>query len=171
MADYKFEAALAASRLIKPAQTIGLGAGSTIAHLVSLLAADASLAASLTLVSSSFKTTRLMMDRGLNVHAIALTKTLDIYFDGCDQFDTELNALKSGGGIHTSEKILASLADEFILTGDAAKFAPRLDTTYPLVIEVLPSTSLSDARVRRLLPWRRRQHPDERQKGRRGNYR
>jgi len=139
MADYKFEAAKAASQLIKSGQTIGLGAGSTIAHLVSLLAADASLAASLALVSSSFKTMQLMMDHGLNVRAVALTQTLDIYFDGCDQFDPELNALKSGGGIHTSEKILASLADEFILIGDAAKFAPRLDTTYPLVIEVLPS--------------------------------
>jgi len=139
MTDYKLEAAKAAMKLIKPGQSIGLGAGSTIANLVTLLAAESGLAASLTLVSSSFKTTGLMGDHGLNVRSIALTKSLDIYFDGCDQFDTELNALKSGGGIHTSEKILASLAQEFILIGDAAKSVPRLDTTYPLVVEVLPA--------------------------------
>jgi ribose 5-phosphate isomerase A len=138
MADYKMEAAKAALKLIMPGQNIGLGAGSTIASLVALLAAESSLAASLTLVSSSFKTTRLLTEYGLNVQSVALTKSLHIYFDGCDQFDTELNALKSGGGIHTSEKILASMAQEFILIGDAGKFANKLDTTYPLVIEVLP---------------------------------
>ncbi|HEY9196477.1 MAG TPA: ribose-5-phosphate isomerase A, partial [Mucilaginibacter sp.] len=58
---------------------------------------------------------------------------------GCDQFDADLNALKSGGGIHTTEKILASMAADFILAGDAGKFADSLDTTYPLVIEVLPA--------------------------------
>jgi ribose 5-phosphate isomerase A len=138
MVDYKMEAAKAAMTLVKPGQNIGLGAGSTIANLVTLLAAEGERAASLTLVSSSFKTTGLMSELGLNVRSIALTKSLDIYFDGCDQFDPELNALKSGGGIHTSEKILASLAREFILIGDAAKFVPHLDSTYPLVIEVLP---------------------------------
>ena len=133
------EAAKAAIKLIQPGQTIGLGAGSTIANLVALIAADSTLPASLTLVSSSFKTTTLMREHGLNVQSIALTKSPAIYFDGCDQFDTELNALKSGGGIHTSEKILASMAKEFILLGDAAKFVDKLDTTYPMVIEVIPA--------------------------------
>jgi len=139
MADYKTEAAKAAIKLIQPGQTIGLGAGTTIANLVALIAADSTLPASLTLVSSSFKTTTLMREHGLNVQSIALTKSPAIYFDGCDQFDTELNALKSGGGIHTSEKILASMAKEFILLGDAAKFVDKLDTTYPMVIEVIPA--------------------------------
>jgi len=142
MADYKLEAAQAAVKLIPPGQTIGLGAGTTIANLVSLIAAESSLAGSLTLVSSSFKTTALMREHGLNVQSIALTKSPAIYFDGCDQFDKELNALKSGGGIHTSEKILASMAKEFILLGDAEKFVDKLNTTYPLVIEVL-SAALS----------------------------
>jgi ribose 5-phosphate isomerase A len=139
MADYKLEAAKAAIKLIQPGQTIGLGAGTTIANLLSLLAAEADLAASLTFVSSSFKTTALIRQYGFNVQSIALTKSPDIYFDGCDQFDTELTALKSGGGIHTSEKILAAMAGEFILIGDAGKYVNKLGTTYPLVIEVLPA--------------------------------
>ena len=69
---------------------------------------------------------------------LSAVKHLDIYFDGCDQFDKQLNALKSGGGIHTTEKILASMAAEFILMGDDTKFVPQLTTTYPLVIEILP---------------------------------
>jgi ribose 5-phosphate isomerase A len=35
---------------------------------------------------------------------------LDIYLEGCDQLDRDLNALKSGGGIYTREKLLASMA-------------------------------------------------------------
>jgi ribose 5-phosphate isomerase A len=33
---------------------------------------------------------------------------------------------------------MAAMADEFILVGDAAKRVERLDTTYPLVLEVIP---------------------------------
>jgi len=65
--------------------------------------------------SSSFKTTTNLLAQGFKVQKPALLKYLDIYFDGCDQFDEELNALKSGGGIHTTEKILATMANEFIL--------------------------------------------------------
>jgi ribose 5-phosphate isomerase A len=139
MNDYKMEAAKAALQFIKPGQTIGLGAGATIANLAGLIAAERDHAASLTFTSSSFKTASFLNEKGLTVKPPSLLKHLDIYFDGCDQFDTELNALKSGGGIHTTEKILASMADEFILAGDAAKFATKLDITYPLVIEVIPA--------------------------------
>ena len=138
MTDYKLEAAKAAFKFIKAGQTIGLGAGTTVFHLVDMISQDQDLARSVVLVSSSFKTNAYLLQHGLNIKSSSMVKHLDIYFDGCDQFDQELTALKSGGGIHTSEKILASMAGEFILMGDEAKFAPQLDTTYPLVVEILP---------------------------------
>lgn len=138
MPDYKLEAAKAAINFIKPGQVIGLGAGATISHLVNLVSEQPDLAASLIFTSSSFKTTAGLVAKGLRVQSPSLLKHIDIYFDGCDQFDSELNALKSGGGIHTVEKILASMAAEFILLGDESKFATRLDATYPVVIEILP---------------------------------
>jgi ribose 5-phosphate isomerase A len=137
--DYKMDAAKAALELIEEGQTIGLGAGSTIAKLIHLIATECSFASSLTLISSSFTTSNLIQEKGLNLGSTHTIKKLDIYFDGCDQFDRELNALKSGGGIHTNEKILASMAVHFILIGDNGKFADQLDITYPLVIEVLPN--------------------------------
>ncbi|WP_158288364.1 ribose 5-phosphate isomerase A [Mucilaginibacter psychrotolerans] len=139
MTDYKLEAAKAAVGNIKPGQTVGLGAGATIAYLVDMLAADSALAGSLTFASSSFKTAGLLAGRGLNFKSPAYLNHLEVYFDGCDQFDAQLNALKSGGGIHATEKILASMADEFILLGDTSKFSDKLTTKYPLVIEVLPA--------------------------------
>lgn len=139
MTDHKMEAAKAALKFIKPGQTIGVGAGSSIANLIKLITEECAFASTLTLVSSSFKTSNLIITSGLNLQSAAVIKRLDMYFDGCDQFDTELSALKSGGGIHTTEKILASMADQFILIGDTGKFADHLDTKYPLVIEVIPA--------------------------------
>lgn len=138
MTDHKLEAAKAASTLISAGQTIGLGAGSTIAHLVNIITQNQDVAANLTFTSSSFKTTQLLSKHGLRIQSPALLNQLDLYFDGCDQFDSQLNALKSGGGIHTTEKILASMAKEFIILGDDAKFSTQLNATYPLVIEILP---------------------------------
>ncbi|GAA4092375.1 ribose 5-phosphate isomerase A [Mucilaginibacter panaciglaebae] len=139
MPDFKLEAAKTALQFIKPGQTIGVGAGSTIANLLELIAADKQLAASLTFATSSFKTAGLILQYDFRLLGSEQVKHIDIYFDGCDQFDAKLNALKCGGGIHTSEKIMASLANEFVLIGDASKSVEKLDTTYPLVLEVLPT--------------------------------
>ncbi|SEW54031.1 ribose-5-phosphate isomerase RpiA [Chitinophaga arvensicola] len=138
MEDLKQVAAKAALDFIKPGQTIGLGAGSTIAHLVNYLKETDNLFHSITTVTSSFNTQLLLQEHGFNSKQIGEVSKLDIYFDGCDQFDHQLNALKSGGGIHTREKLLAAMADKFILIGDGSKYVAQLYTTFPVVIEVIP---------------------------------
>jgi len=138
MHDFKQAAAAEAFKLIRPGTTIGLGAGSSIAYLIGIIKENAGLAATLKIVTSSFSTRQLLLRQGLAAGEIGWVSRIDQYFDGCDQFDWRLSALKSGGGIHTNEKILAAMADEFILVGDAAKRVDRLDGTYPLVAEVIP---------------------------------
>jgi ribose 5-phosphate isomerase A len=138
MQDFKKEAARAALEVVREGSTIGFGAGSTIAHLVGFIMEDPALASSINTVTSSF-TTRLLLEKsGFPVKEMGNMTQIDQYFDGCDQFDHALNALKSGGGIHTREKILASMAHEFIIIGDESKYSERLDGKYPLVIEVIP---------------------------------
>jgi ribose 5-phosphate isomerase A len=138
MSDLKQQAALAAVKLIRENSIIGLGAGSTIAHLVQGIKANPALAGSITTATSSFSTKMLLQQAGFAVREMGDLQEIDLYFDGCDQFDSRLNALKSGGGIHTREKILASMAREFILLGDESKFVDKLDGKYPLVVEVIP---------------------------------
>jgi len=140
MNNYKQQAAAEAFKLISKGQVVGLGAGSTIAYLVEAIAADHALAGTLVLSSPSFDTINLLNEKGLNVKPSDWLQRLDLYFDGCDQLDGQLNALKSGGGIHTYEKILAVMAEEFVLLGDYGKLVEHLDVTYPLVIEVLPQS-------------------------------
>ena len=138
MQDFKKEAALAAVKLIRENSTVGFGAGSTIAHLINGIKENQALKGTITAVTSSFLTRQLLEDTGFLVKEMTTTGEVDLYFDGCDQFDRQLNALKSGGGIHTREKILASMAREFILLGDESKSVEKLDGKYPLVVEVIP---------------------------------
>ncbi len=136
--DYKMEAAKEALKLIRPGSTIGFGAGSTMANMIRLVKGDGALAVSLTTLSSSFTTLRLLQQEGFAISEMGWANHVDLYFDGCDQFDRRRSALKSGGGVHTTEKVLASMADEFIIVGDFAKRVERLESTYPLVLEVIP---------------------------------
>ena len=64
---------------------------------------------------------------------------MDIAFDGCDEVDENLRALKSCGGIHTKEKIVAAMAKEYVLLADETKYFDSLPFEYPLTIEVVRS--------------------------------
>lgn len=138
MPDYKQQAAQEAAKLIQPGTAIGLGAGSTMTHLINAIKAVPDLAPSLTVASSSFATRQTLLKEGFNVKESGWLARLDHYFDGCDQLDWRLTALKSGGGVHAAEKVLAAMADQFVLVGDSTKRVDKLTNTYPLVVEVIP---------------------------------
>lgn len=138
MEALKQAAAKEAVKLITTGNIIGFGAGSTIAHLIHYLQEEKALAQSITAVTSSFNTHLLLQEHGFKIMDIGSCSSLDIYFDGCDQFDHQLNALKSGGGIHTREKLLAAMATRFIIIGDGSKYVEQLYTTFPVVVEVIP---------------------------------
>lgn len=133
--NLKQQAASEAVTLIHDKMIIGLGAGATMAYMVEYLQEQN---IHVQVYSSSADTREQLVQHGFTPGDIAGVTHLDIYFDGCDQFDKNLHALKSGGGIHTMEKLLASMAKEFILVGDESKYAETLSTKYPVVLEVLP---------------------------------
>lgn len=139
--NLKKEAAVKAITLIRDNSTVGLGAGSTIAYLVEFLEKELDNGLQVKFVTSSFSTNQLLLKNNFPVLQTASLSKIDIYFDGCDQLDKELNALKSGGGIHTQEKLLASMADHFVLIGDEAKLVDKFDDRFPVVIELLPEAA------------------------------
>ncbi|GEO10091.1 ribose 5-phosphate isomerase A [Segetibacter aerophilus] len=141
MTDLKKLAAQKAATLVKDKTVVGLGAGSTIAHLVDFLNASLQSGLDLQFVTSSFSTLQLLHTKKLPVLQTEFLSQIDIYFDGCDQMDRQLNALKSGGGIHTQEKLLAAMAKEFVLIGDETKLVESFDLKYPVVLEILPQSA------------------------------
>lgn len=136
--DFKKAAAEKAVSFIQTNKLIGVGAGSTMAHIAALLYEKISQGLKIKVLTSSYTTRQLLEGFGINVVETNTVSSIDIYFDGCDQVDKNLNALKSGGGIHTQEKILASMAKEFMIVGDESKYVHSFNIRYPLVIEILP---------------------------------
>lgn len=129
----KKKCALYASKLVKDGMVVGLGGGSTISYLIDYVKDK-----DIKVVSPSSKTVLLAQKTGLTVLNTRYVDHVDIAFDGCDEVDSHLNALKSGGGIHTQEKIIASMADEYIVLVDESKFHETLAFKVPVVVEVLP---------------------------------
>jgi ribose 5-phosphate isomerase A len=152
--NLKAEAAKKAVTLISDQSTIGLGEGSTIAYLAGYLIKEVGIRKlSLKLLTSSFSTQQLLNAAGLEVMEINFVSSLDWYFDGCDQVDKDLNALKSGAGIHTREKLMAAMATEFVIVADESKYCDHFSTKFPLVLELIPEAlGFVTARVKKLFP-------------------
>lgn len=129
----KKKCALYASKLVKDGMVVGLGGGSTIQYLIDYVKDK-----DIQVVTPSAKTALKAQKEGLTVLNTQYVDHVDIAFDGCDEVDFNLNALKSGGGIHTQEKIIASMANEYIVLIDESKFHKTLTFKVPVVVEVLP---------------------------------
>jgi len=67
MADLKQQAALEASKLIRPGDIVGLGAGSSMAHLIAAIKDDPAIFRSLKTVTSSFNTRQRLLHEGFVV--------------------------------------------------------------------------------------------------------
>ncbi|RYM04653.1 ribose 5-phosphate isomerase A [Sporolactobacillus sp. THM7-7] len=113
---------------------IGLGGGSTIGYLIGFLR-EKNL--DVKIVTPSEKTKRQCLQSGLEVLHTEAVSGVDVAFDGCDQVDEQLRAMKSGGGIHTKEKLIAQMAGDYILLVDTSKFVRRLTFNQPVVLEIL----------------------------------
>lgn len=127
--------AKAALQYIKDYTTIGLGGGSTISYLIEFIK-EAGL--KVKIVTPSMVTAQKCIENGLEVlHPFAVDE-IDIAFDGCDQITPNLDALKSGGAIHTKEKIVAKMAKNYVLLVDETKVVEELSfSQMPIVLEVL----------------------------------
>jgi len=133
--DLKKNCAREAMKYIKDGMIIGLGGGRSIAYLIEYMKEDKNL--NVKIVTPSTKTKLLCIENGLEVLHTCFLDNVDVAFDGCDQVDEKLNALKSGGGIHTKEKLIASMAKEYILLVDEAKVEKTLTFKAPVVLEIL----------------------------------
>ncbi|QAA30944.1 ribose 5-phosphate isomerase A [Clostridium manihotivorum] len=133
--DLKKLSAQEALKLISCGNIVGLGGGRSIAYLIEMLSEKPEL--KVKIVTPSIKTKLLCIKHGLEVLPTYSIDRVDVAFDGCDQVDRGLNALKSGGAIHTREKLIASMAKEYILLVDKDKVVEKLEFKHPVAIEVL----------------------------------
>jgi ribose 5-phosphate isomerase A len=124
----KDQAARSAAELVEEGMTIGLGTGSTVAHLLPALAARGR---GFRCVSTSPRTEQLARDLGLVVEPFDVAR-LDLAIDGADQVSPDGWLVKGGGGAHTREKLVAAAADRFIVIVDSSKPVSRIHSPIPL---------------------------------------
>jgi ribose 5-phosphate isomerase A len=126
-----------AMKYIKNNTIIGLGAGRNIACLIEKLSEAIQNNLKIKVVTPSYNTKKLCIKHGIEVIPTYFVEEIDVAFDGCGQVDENFYASKSGGGVHTKEKIIASMAKEYILLVDEEKLVRELSYEQPISLEVI----------------------------------
>ena len=112
--------------------TVGLGTGSTVAHLLPALAAAGS---TIRCVATSPHTEDAARALGLDVVDFGTIEHFDMTIDGADQVAPDGWLVKGGGAAHTREKIVAAAADRFVVIVDSTKVVDALHA--PIPVELL----------------------------------
>ena len=133
--EMKKLAAEAALAYVGTGGIIGVGTGSTVNHFIDLLAPikqriDGA-------VSSSESSTARMQAHGIPVVDLNSAGELDLYVDGADESNHQLQLIKGGGGALTREKIVAAASRKFVCIADGTKLVDVLGA-FPLPVEVIP---------------------------------
>tara|TARA_B100000579_G_C22743140_1_gene810141 strand:+ start:515 stop:1228 length:714 start_codon:yes stop_codon:yes gene_type:complete len=133
--------AIAAVNEIKDDMVVGLGSGSTAALMIEELGRkikNGSLKNILG-VATSFQGEVMASELGIRLSTLSQISKIDIAIDGADEVDSSFNLIKGGGACHVQEKLVASLANKFIVVVDSTKIVNVLNQRFLLPIEVLPS--------------------------------
>jgi ribose 5-phosphate isomerase A len=129
----KQAAAGAAALLVEDGMTVGLGTGSTVAHLLPALVARG---LTVRCVPTSLRTEDEARALGLPVEPFTGIARLDIAIDGADQIAPDGWIVKGGGAAHTREKIVAASSDRFVVIASSDKLVDAIRPPIPL--ELLP---------------------------------
>jgi ribose 5-phosphate isomerase A len=123
-------AAEAAAELVEDGMTVGLGTGSTVAHLLPAIAARG--LERIRCVATSLATEEQARGLGVPVEEFSRLVRLDIAIDGTDQVTPDGWLIKGGGGAHLREKVVAAAAERFVVIADSSKPVERLSAPVPL---------------------------------------
>lgn len=123
-------AAEAAADLVEDGMTVGLGTGSTVAHLLPALARRG--LSGIRCVATSPATERQARELGIPVEDFDSLRRLDIAIDGTDEVTPDGWLIKGGGGAHLREKVVAAAAARFVVIADSSKPVEALRGPVPL---------------------------------------
>lgn len=120
---------------LKADSVIGIGTGSTANFFIDFLAELRNEFAGA--VASSEASAQRLQAHGIEVLDLNSTGDFDIYVDGADEANANLELIKGGGAALTREKIVAACAREFVCIADGSKLVGQLGA-FPLPVEVIP---------------------------------
>jgi ribose 5-phosphate isomerase A len=123
-------AAEAAAELVEDGMTVGLGTGSTVAHLLPAIVRRG--LSGIRCVATSVATEEQARELGIPVEEFSELERLDIAIDGADQVTPDGWLIKGGGAAHQREKIVAAAAARFVVIADSSKPVEALAPPIPL---------------------------------------
>ena len=117
--------------------TVGLGTGSTVAFLIEAIGQMVKNGLNIKGVPTSYQSRILCYKAGIPLIDPGMLDRIDLAIDGADEITRELDAIKGGGAAHAVEKIIAVMADEFVIIADKTKLVDRLGLAFPVPVEVM----------------------------------
>eukprot|EP00126_Sphaerothecum_destruens_P011557 Sdes_comp20931_c0_seq2m18361 len=136
---------------IKSGFVVGIGSGSTVVYAVERIVelTKKGKLAQLICIPTSFQSTQLIVEGGLELSDLSRHPQVDVCIDGADEVDECLNVIKGGGGCATQEKIVAYNSKYFIIIADSRKRSQRLGQVWKagVPIDVLPSAYIPLTKV------------------------
>ena len=131
----------AAIKEVKSDMILGLGSGSTAALMIKSLADEirAGKLQNIRGVATSFQAEVLALELDIPLIDLASVSQIDLAIDGADEVDQGFQLIKGGGACHVREKLVASKANQLLIVVDESKLVKKLNLSFPLPVEVLPT--------------------------------
>lgn len=137
--ELKKAAAEEALGAVRSGMVLGLGTGSTVKHLVDLLAARLAAGAleNVVGVPTSLRTERQARELGIPLAELSQHERLDLTIDGADEISPEVDLIKGLGGALLREKMVAQASERLLIISDDSKLVSGLGQKGPLPVEVV----------------------------------
>ena len=133
--ELKQAVARAALDYVVDGEIIGVGTGSTANFFIDALAGIKHRIKGA--VASSEATAARLRSHGIAVFDLNEVDAMPVYVDGADEITPQGAMIKGGGAALTREKIVASVAQQFVCIADGSKLVDVLGN-FPLPVEVIP---------------------------------
>jgi ribose 5-phosphate isomerase A len=133
--ELKQAVARAAIDYVVDGQIVGVGTGSTANFFIDELGKIKHRIKGA--VASSEVTAARLKSHGITVFDLNDVEAMPVYIDGADEITPQGAMIKGGGAALTREKIVASVAEQFICIADGSKLVDELGN-FPLPVEVIP---------------------------------
>ncbi|WP_330204239.1 ribose-5-phosphate isomerase RpiA [Cyanobacterium sp. Dongsha4] len=136
----KQEVGKAAADRVQSDSIVGLGTGSTTAYAIQYIGERLQKGELTNIIGvpTSFQAEVLAKKYGIPLTTLDAITHIDVAIDGADEVDPHKNLIKGGGAAHTREKVVDSLANQFIVVVDGGKLVDKLGSTFLLPVEVIP---------------------------------
>jgi ribose 5-phosphate isomerase A len=125
---------------------LGLGTGRAAEAFIRRLGGRVSEGLTVRCLTTSVRSEKLASSLGIPLETLETLAKLDVAFDGADEVTPELDLTKGLGGALLRERVIAHVADRFVVLVTPEKRVPKLGTRTHIPIEVVP---FAEAVVRR----------------------